>query len=479
MDDAGGTGPLLRVLLSNQSVFREANAGSLVFDILLILLFILINAFFAAAEMAIVTQNDNKIRKLAEEGNHAASKLILFIEDKSRLLATIQVLITLAGFLSSAFAADKLASRLYRVADPGFNHLWLQSFFVVVVTILLSYISLVLGELVPKRLAMRKPEQFSLAVVGVLRVFDKILRPFTKLLEMSCNAVLRMLGIDPKETVSSATEEEIRILAEAGVGTGDIGADDALLIDNIFAFDDKDAAEIMTPRLSIAAICADAGYEETYATVANASYSRFPVYEDDLDDIVGVLFVKDLMRVPRAKQGEAFDLRDIMRKAYFVPESKRIDVLFKEMKENHLSLVIVIDEYGGTEGLITIEDLLEEIVGDIEDEYDPPKNDVIINSDGSFILNGLLTPAEAGRYVPPLDELEEDDDYDTIAGFVLSLLGRIPEPGEHPSVVYDNLKFTVLEMDDRRIARIRLDIIEPSAEDDDLKNGRKSENDEE
>lgn len=459
MDESGCIGPLMRVLLSNQELAVQSQAGSLAFDLILIFILILINGFFAGSEMAIVTQNDNRIRKLADEGNSAAKKLINIVENKSQMLATIQVSITFAGFLSSAFAADKIASRLYLAADPTFQNPWMQTLFVVLITLLVSYFSLVLGELVPKRLAMRNPEKTSMKVVPVLLFFDLVFRPFTKLLTWSTNIVLRLFGIDPKETPDTVTEDEIRILAEAGVDTGDLPAEDALFIDNIFAFDDKDVGEIMTPRLSVSAISVNSTYDEAVHFAANAHFSRFPVYDEDLDNIVGTLFLKDLMRVPESERGDSFDLHKIMRNAYFVPEGKQIDVLFREMKSKHISMAIVVDEYGGTEGLVTMEDLLEEIVGEIEDEYDPPKTDVVENPDGSYILSGLLTPQEAGRYVKALDDLEEDDNYDTIAGFVLSLLGRIPSEDEQASVIFENLRFTVLEMDDRRIDLILLEII--------------------
>ena len=245
------------------------------------------------------------------------------------------------------------------------------------------------------------------------------------------------MGIDPKETQDTVTEDEIRILAEVGVDSGDLPAEDAFLIDNIFAFDDKDVGEIMTPRLSVSAISVDATYDEAVNFAANAHFSRFPVYEDDLDNIVGTLFLKDLMRVPQDERDETFDLHKIMRNAYFVPEGKQIDVLFREMKSKHISMAIVVDEYGGTEGLVTMEDLLEEIVGEIEDEYDPPKNDVIENDDGSFILR-VADAAGSGRYVEALDELEEDDNHDTIAGFVLYWEEYFAD--ENASVVFENLR---------------------------------------
>lgn len=464
MDGSSCTGPLWRALLEKQTIVGTSR-GSLAFDLILIFFLILINGFFAAAEMAVVTQNDNKIRRMAQTGHIKAQRLLRFVDDKSRFLSTIQVAITLAGFLSSAFAADKLAGRLYLVVDPLLERPSLRTLFVILLTIVLSYFMLVLGELVPKRLAMRRPEAFALSIAAVLRVFDIVFRPFTRLLELSSNGIIRLLGIDPQETNQRVTEEEIRIMVEAGAGCGDLQEEEATLINNIFAFDDKYVSEIMTPRVNVTAVPLDSTYPEAVEIVSNACYSRFPVYDDHIDDIVGVLTVKDLLRAENTLSDERFTLKKILRPTYFVPEGKKIDVLFNEMKRQHITMAVVVDEYGGTEGIVTLEDLLEEIVGEIEDEDDAPVTSVTVNTDGSYVFSGLLTPAEAGRYVPELDALKEDDDFDTIAGFILSLLGYIPERNDNPEVMYGNLKFTVLEMDDRRISRIKLEVTSPDQED--------------
>lgn len=435
--------------------------GSVLLDLLLVFLLILINAFFAASEMAIVTLNDNRVRKSAEDGNAVAKKLLRFIDNQGQFLATIQVGVTLAGFLSSAFAADKFAGRLFLLLDPSGNNSTLQTISLVVITLILSYFSLVLGELVPKRIAMQHPDQFSKRFVGLLGVIDRVFKPITKFLNVSANLVLRLFGVDPKERKDHITEEEIRILAEAGAGSGDIRVSDVALIKNIFAFDDKEVSEIMTPRTNMVAMPARASYDEAVEIAANSRFSRFPVYEEDLDDIIGVLYIKDLLRVPKAMRGERFDMPQIVREPYFIPEGKKINVLFREMKQQHVSLAVVVDEYGGTDGIISMEDLLEEIVGDIEDEYDEHNTDIVQNADGSYTLSGLLTPAEAGRYIQALDELEDDDDYDTVAGFVLSILGHIPAPDEYPTIEYGNLRFKVLEMDDKRISRVHLEVLEP------------------
>ncbi len=462
MDGSSCTGPLMRAILEKQTIVA-ANRGSLLFDLILIFILILINGFFSAAEIAVLTQNDNRIRQMANAGHKKARRLLRFVDNKSRFLSTIQVAITFAGFLSSAFAADKIAGRIYAAIDPLAQTPSLRTVSVVGLTMLLSYVTLVLGELVPKRLALRKPEALALSIAGILRGFDFIFYPFTRLLDLSGNAIIRLFGIDLSETASQVTEEEIRILVEAGAGSGDLQAEEAVLINNIFAFDDKYVSEIMTPRVSVTGVPLDSSYDEAVEIAASARYSRFPVYEEDIDDIVGVLTVKDLLRVARDQQEEGFSLKNILRPTYFVPEGKKIDVLFREMKRRQITMAVVVDEYGGTEGIVTLEDLLEEIVGEIEDEYDAPEESVTVNPDGSYLFSGLLTPAEAGRYVPELDALKEDDDFDTIAGFVLSLLGHIPLQDEKPEVIFNHLKFTVLEMEDRRIARIKLEVL-PTAE---------------
>jgi putative hemolysin len=473
LDGSSCTGPLMRAILEKQ-VIVASNSGSLLFDLILIFVLILINGFFSAAEMAVVTQNDNRIRQMAQSGHSKAKRLLRFVDNKSRFLSTTQVAITIAGFLSSAFAADKIAGRIYTALDPLYETPSLRTIAVIGLTILLSYISMVLGELVPKRLAMRRPEALALSIAGILRGFDIFFYPFTRLLEFSGNVVIRLFGIDPSETAKQVTEEEIRILVEAGTGSGDLHEEEATLINNIFAFDDKYVSEIMTPRVSVTGVPLDSSYDEAVEIAANARYSRFPVYEEDIDDIVGVLTVKDLLRVTRDQRESGFNLGDILRPTYFVPEGKKIDVLFNEMKRRQITMAVVVDEYGGTEGIVTLEDLLEEIVGEIEDEYDAPETSVTLNPDGSYVFSGLLTPAEAGRYVPELDALKEDDDFDTIAGFVLSLLGHIPMQDEKPEVIFNHLKFTVLEMEDRRIAKIKLEILPEKSKDSGPRDGEAS-----
>lgn len=441
---------------------------SIWFDFLLILILILLNGFFSASEMAVVTLNENRIRKQALEGDAVSKQLLRFSENQSKFLATIQVGVTLAGFLSAAFGADRLAPYLVGALDPQGRMPWMNTLATVMITILVSFFSLVFGELVPKRIGMSRPEVFAKRAASVLRFCELVFSPFTRILNYMTNLVSRILGIkgiNPDERVS---EEEIRLMAEAGRASGIILTEEAEMINKVFELDDKEVGEVMTPRTAVLALNSDSSWEEAIELSSSGRYSRIPVYEDDLDNIIGVLHIKDLLsHLP--DKSENFDLRSYMRPAHFVPETKSLSVLFREMRQHHISLAIVIDEYGGMDGIISMEDILEEIVGEIEDEYDAEEEACVSPREGIYIMDGRLTPEEAGAFIPELAAMEEDDAYDTMAGFVLSLLERIPEADEHPQVRFKDLRFTVLEMDNRRIARIRIERLPDESIDDDNK----------
>lgn len=458
----------------NLAVQNKTDIGSLVFDLVIILVLVLINGFFSAAEMAIVNLKDAKIRKEAEEGNLIAAKLIYFLDNQANFLATIQVCITLAGFMSASFGADKLASRLQLWLDPERTAPWIGTLSVVIITFIISYISLVLGELVPKRLAMNNPERFARRFVMVLRVADILLRPMAQFLNFTANMILKLLHVPvakPKEVV---TEEEIRMLVDISSSSGNIHAAEGQMIDNIFELNDTEVNEIMTHRTNIVALPVTATFDELADLLASEKYSRIPIYEEDIDDIIGVVSIKDVVQYMIKQEKDKFDLRKIMRAPYLVPESKSVDALFKDMQRDHVSMAIVIDEYGGTAGLVSLEDVLEEIVGNIEDEYDEEDSDIILRPDGSYIVSGLLSLDEVeekinhlnqqkdGTYREGTDELlfDEDDqnDFDTIAGLVLQRLGRIPDQKSLPYVEDERFIFHVIEMEDNRIAKIQLGI---------------------
>jgi putative hemolysin len=429
---------------------------SLIFSFFLLFLLILINAFFAASEIAIITLNDNKIRKKAEEGDRIAIKLVRLINEPGSFLATIQVGVTLAGFLSSAFAADLFADRLYRLI--GLELPVLRSVSVIVVTVILAYFSLVLGELVPKRVAQNNPEKIAGSVAGAITVLGIVLRPFVFLLTRSTNLILRLLGIDPTRTDRTVTEEEIRMMVDVGRESGNIHEEEKEMINNIFEFNDKDVSEIMTHRTNIVSLDVEADYAEVLEVAIHEKYTRIPVYEDNIDNIVGILHIKDLLYHAAEGLSQPFSLRNMIRPPCFVPESKSIDSLLREMKRDRIQMSVVIDEYGGTAGIVTIEDLLEEIVGNIQDEYDEEELEIVRKDETTWLVSGMADLDEVGDAV---GVRFPDEDYETLAGFVISLLGWIPDENQVAEVTYENLTLKVMEMDEKRISTIQVTVTPP------------------
>lgn len=433
----------------------SSSGAQLVVSLIVLFLLILIHAFFSATEIAVITLNDNKIRKRAEEGDKIARVLTRMIDNPGKFLATIQVGVTLAGFLSSAFAAEFFASRLYQAI--GLDTAWVRSASVVVVTFVLAYFSLVLGELVPKRVAQQNPEKFSYAVARIISVLGVALKPFVSLLTVSTNIVLRVLGIDPNQNDRTVTEEEIRMMVDVGRESGNIDASEKQLIDNIFEFNDKEVSEVMTHRTNIAALSIDASYREVLDVTVHEKYTRIPVFEESIDSIVGILHSKDLLTYVTSEHDKPFTLRDLLRAPYFVPESKSVDVLFREMQRARQHLAVVIDEYGGTAGIITVEDLLEEIVGNIQDEYDEEEQEIVRKDERTYVVAGMAALSAVGE---TLGMTFPEDDFDTLAGLVISLLGRIPEEGEKPEVDFGDLHLKVLDMDEKRVSRVQITLKE-------------------
>jgi putative hemolysin len=432
--------------------------GSIILKLLLLLILILVNAFFAMSEMAVVSLNDNKLRKMAEEGNKKAAQVLRLTENSSKFLSTIQIGVTLAGFLTSASAAttfaymltDWLTVQFAISSDMGLAAI--SGLSVVLITLLMSYFSLVLGELVPKRIALDNPEGISLAVAGVLLFFKAVLSPVVALLSASTNLVLRIIGIDPNAEQQEVTEEEVLMMVDAVEESGVIEESQKEMINNIFEFHDIVAAEVMTHRTDMCAVELRDSIEDVINLATERGYSRIPVYDEELDNIRGLVYVKDLLRyVGRELPANGNILEQIMREAYFVPESKRCGTLFTEMTERRLQMVIVSDEYGGVAGLVTMEDLLEAIVGNMQDEYDNEDEEFTQVDKDTFHIDGVMS----------LDEVEDelgiklpDGDYDTIGGMVMDLLGRIPGEDETPSVEVGGFSFTVTAMDERRIEEI-------------------------
>ncbi|MGX7594057.1 hemolysin family protein [Planococcus plakortidis] len=335
------------------------------------------NALFAASEIALISLNDYKIKKMAESGNKKARLIDSMLSQPSQFLATIQIGITLAGFLASAFAADSFADKLSLYVQgtnlplsPGV----VQITSLVSITLLLSYFTLVFGELVPKRLALQKPEPIAMAMVYPLRVLAILASPLVTILSWSTNAVIRLFGIDPHQPVPEETEEEIRLMLEAGKEKGTIEDMEQFIITRAFEFNDKMVEDIMVHRTDIIAIPADASLDDIVRLVMLHPFTKFPVYQKDADHMIGTIHVKDLFRYREKPAEPAFDIRHIMRAPHFVFEKRGIDDVFLDMQKSRNHLAIVLDEYGGTAGLLTLEDLLEELVGDIQSEDKPPSN---------------------------------------------------------------------------------------------------------
>ena len=419
--------------------------------ILILVILIFINAFFAAAEIAVISLSETKLRKQAEEGDKKAKKLLKLMAKPDNFLSAIQIAITLAGFLSSAFAADTFAEPLTEWLiglGVGMNASALNTLMVVVITIILSYFSLVLGELVPKRLAMKKTEGVARGTVGVVTAVATVFRPIIWFLSKSTNGVLRLMGIDPKADEEEVSEDEIRMMVDLGEETGAIETAEAEMIENIFEFNNNTAEDVMVHRTDMVMVWVDDTYDEIIKTIRESGMSRFPVYEEDADDIIGILNTRNFLL--NAQNAHPKPLRDLLRPAYFVPEAVRTDVLFRDMQSKKVHLAIVVDEYGGTSGLVTMEDLLEEIVGNIYDEFDPQEEKDIEKLEenlwriaGSCELESIAEALEL--------EFPEDVESDTLGGLVFTQLSAIPADGSQPEVDACGLHIKVQELTDRRV----------------------------
>ncbi|MFQ9951604.1 MAG: hemolysin family protein [Clostridium sp.] len=442
------------LLLQAAPAASDFSGGTLAIQIVLLLVLILLNAFFAMSEIAIVTLNDNKIRKMAEDGHKGAAKVLKLTKNNSRFLSTIQIGVTLSGFLTSASAAQTFAGKLagwfvglvpsvpFGIAEPVAT---------VVVTLILSYFSLVLGELVPKKIAMQRAEEISFKVAGILNGVALVFSPFIRFLSASTNLVIRLLGFDPNASEENVTEEEILMMVDVGEEKGVIEGSAKDMIANIFDFDDIAVNELMTHRTDMTAVEDISPVNEAVNLAIAKGYSRIPVYHEDIDDIVGVVYVKDLLKYVCSEMPAETKLTDIMRTATFIPETKKCSELFAEMTASKNQMAIIVDEYGGTEGLITMEDLVEAIVGNIQDEYDQEEDEIRQVNDNTFTVDGTTSIDEISELIGI--ELPEGE-YDTIAGLLVENLGRIPRSGEHPSIAIDHVRFTVDEVEDRRITRI-------------------------
>lgn len=432
----------------------DPDGQTILFQILFLLLLTAINAFFACAEMAIVSVNKNKINILAEENNKKALLVQKLLKEPTKFLSTIQVAITLAGFFASAVAATGI-SRHFADFLSTFNIPYVQQISIITITIILSYFTLVLGELVPKRVALQKAEKISLATVRPVIVVSKIASPFVKLLSSSTRLILRMMGMHHETLEEKVSEEEIRSMIETGQEAGVFNEYEKNLIESIFEFDDILAKEIMTSRTNVYAIDINDDLNEYIDELLETRHSRIPVYDDEIDNIIGILYMKDFMLQARKVGFEKVDIKPILHKPYFVPESKNIDELFKELQQSRQYLAVLIDEYGGFSGIVTIEDLVEEVMGPINDTGDIKEYSIEKIDNKIYMLSGLI-------YIDDInDELGleiESENHDTISGFLLDIIGVIPEEDDRRVIRFENLIFEIIEIKEKRIEKIKLTI---------------------
>ncbi len=425
----------------------------MVTQLIILVVLILLNAFFAATEIAFISLNDAKIEKQAKEGNKKARQIEKMLKEPSKFLATIQIGITLAGFLSSAFASDafaeKLAPVLYNLIPVISIGAW-KSISIIIITIILSFFTLVFGELVPKRLAMKNYEKISFATIGFIRTLAILTSPFVKLLTVVTNAVSKLFGVGENEE-ELVTEEEIKMMVDQGEEKGTIQEEEKELINNVFEFNDITVSEIMRHRKDIFAVDINISNEELMQELSKEEYrySRIPVYDETIDEIKGILYVKDVLKNINKK---SFRVKNVVKDAYFVSQNRLINEVFKELKKNKKQIAIIVDEYGGTAGLVTMEDILEELVGDIYDEYDKVEDEYEKIDDSTYILSGSMTIYDVNKLL--LADIPEGD-YDTLSGFLQEKLGRIPDDEELPIIETKKVTYKIEKYEDKRILKVK------------------------
>ncbi len=419
--------------------------GAIILQIILIFL----NAIFASAELAVLSMNGTKLEKLAGEGNKKAARLISLTENPAKFLATIQVAITLAGFLGSAYAADNFAAPLVAIlvnAGISIPENALNSICVFLITLIIAYFSIVFGELIPKRIAMQKAESMSFALSGILTIVSIFFAPLVWLLTASTNGVLCLMGIDPNEE-EQVTEEEIRMMVEAGSEKGTIDSTENEMIQNIFEFDDTPLEEICTHRRDVISLYLEDEIEDWNKTIYSSRHNFYPVCGETNDDIIGILDSKDYLRMEFDSKETV--LNGAVKKPFFVPETMKADVLFAKMKKSGCYFAVVIDEYGGMSGIVTMRDLLELLVGELIEDTDEEKPDDIIQTDNTeWVIQGSA-PLEA--VAEQLQVELPSEEYDTFSGYICGFLGEVPENGASFDVEINELAIHVNSVKHHRI----------------------------
>lgn len=430
-------------------------SDSILPQLLLQLVLIAVNALFAATEIAVISLNETKVRRMAEGGDRKAAKMLRMVTEPTGFLSTIQICITLAGFLGSAFAADNFSDKLvnWLINDcevSGVSPSALDTISVIIITLVLSYFTLVLGELVPKRIAMKRPEGIARAVSGLMIGMTTVLRPVIWLLTVSTNGVLRLCGIDPKDNAEEVSEEEIIMMLDEGEEAGSIESGEKELIKNVFSLNDTTAEDVMVHRSQVAFLKRDDAQTTLLNEIAESGYSRFPVYGENIDDIVGILYAKTYLTAQ--SRGERCEMKDFLMPPRFVHASTHINRILLDMQREHAHMAVVVDDYGGVIGIITLEDILEELVGEIWDESDEVIENIRERPDGSYDINGSTRLSDMCESVG----CSIDSNADTVGGWVTETLGGIPASGE--SFECSGMLVTVEATDERRVLEVNVNV---------------------
>lgn len=430
-------------------------------EVLVLAILIGVNAFFAASEIAFISLNDNKIEMEVKEGNKKAKSIQNMLKNPSKFLATIQIGVTFAGFLSSAFASESFASKLSPVLNrliPAVSLETWQTISIIIITVVLSFFTLVFGELAPKRIGMKYREKIAYGTIGIIKAISIVAAPFVKLLTFTTNIVSNLFGVTESDE-EIVTEEEIRMMVDVGEEKGTIGKEEKEMINNVFEFNDRIVSEIMIPRRDIFAFEMNTQVGTAITELAGDNrYSRIPIYDGTIDNIKGVVYIKDILLSTKTK---AAKLKTIAKDVYFVPETKMVNELFKELQKNKKQIAIIIDEYGSTAGLVTMEDILEELVGDIYDEYDSVENPIEQIDENTYIVDGNTSIYDIEK------NLEVDipeGDYDTISGYLMEELGIVPSEGENLEYEAENAFYKIENYKDKRILKVK--IIKKESEDE-------------
>lgn len=430
-------------------------SDSILPQLLLQLVLIAVNALFAATEIAVISLNETKVRRMAEGGDRKAAKMLRMVTEPTGFLSTIQICITLAGFLGSAFAADNFSDKLvnWLINDCGVSGVSpsaLDTISVIIITLVLSYFTLVLGELVPKRIAMKRSESIARAVSGLMIGMTTVLRPIIWLLTVSTNGVLRLCGIDPEDNAEEVSEEEIIMMLDEGEEAGSIESGEKELIKNVFSLNDTTAEDVMVHRSQVAFLKRDDARTTLLNEIAESGYSRFPVYGENIDDIVGILYAKTYLTAQ--SRGERCEMKDFLMPPRFVHASTHINRILLDMQREHAHMAVVVDDYGGVIGIITLEDILEELVGEIWDESDEVIENIRERSDGSYDINGSTRLSDMCESIG----CSIDSEADTVGGWVTEMLGGIPESGE--SFECGGMHVTVESTDKRRVLKVNVNV---------------------